>query len=132
MCCAQWRRTVFFAFSCPFPPHISCRLCNRAYSAARSSSCGGPLFGTDRRQLVSAIGVRASRYSTQRHEAVSTLGRIITVHGMATYIQWRHIPDRSESTSESKCKVCHRRSQSPRKLPVLLSTRPRSLGIQIF
>ena len=91
----------------------------------------GPFSGADRRRI--GVGNRRSlRRFTHGDTRQFAPGRIITGHGMATYIQWRRIPDRSESTSESKCKVYHPRSQSPRTSPVLLSTMPRSLGIQIF
>ena len=41
---------------------------------------------------------------TWRTRGSSHQERIITRHGMATYIQWRRIPDRSESTPESNVK----------------------------
>ena len=45
-------------FSFTFRPQISCRLRGRAYSAARSFSCGGPFTGAGRRSL--AFGNRRS------------------------------------------------------------------------
>ena len=129
ICSAQWRSTGF----CSFFPSAD------LLSLGRQGVIGGSFVQLRWALLAerivggsaSAIGVRVGVSHTGTRGSFAP-GRIITGHGMATYIQWRHIPDRSESTSESKCKVYHPRSQSPRTSPVLLSTMPRSFGIQVF
>ena len=46
----------------------------------------------------SAIGVAQFVTHTWDTRQFTHQERIVTRHGMATYIQWRRIPDRSEST----------------------------------
>ena len=128
-CSAQWRRTDFcFLPSADFLSLMRQGVFGSAFVQLRWALLTEQTVDLSARQ---SAFVRVATH-TENTRQFTHQERITTRHGMATYIQWRRIPDRSESTSESKCKGCHPRSQSPRKLPVLLSTRPRSLGIQIF
>ena len=91
------------------------------------------------RSWPSIVGVRQSAFpwsfaldtghGTQDSHRQFTRKRIITGRGMTTYIQWRRIPDRSESVSKSNgvnVKSPNSRSQFTRSSPAPLSTRPNS------
>ena len=129
---AQWRRVVFPSlFVRRFP--VACAA-GRIRRHVRSLA-----VGPSQEQAVdrwrSAIGVplvvlRWTQDTAHRNSHRQfTRKRIITGRGMATYIQWRRIPDRSESVSKSNglnVKSPNSRSQFTHSSPTPLSTRPNS------
>ena len=125
---AQWRRVVFPLFESAVQ---LLRSQQRLSGGAIVRRWWAPFHrsGSSRRRRQSAF-VRSSdtMHGTQSPHRF-TRKRIITGHGMATYIQWRRIPDRSESVSKSNglnVKSPNSRSQFARSSPTPLSTGPDS------